>query len=400
MRRSWLALLTVPLLTLTGHGCGDEKAVKIGAVLPLSGSQELYGQSVRRGLELAQDVLAESDAPPVEVVYVDSGSDPGIAAEKATELYREGVWAVIGGVTTAETMEMVPVADQFDRVLISPSASSPELTGISTNFYRIFPSDFLEGTKMGNFAAQTLQLETALILAAAGPYAVGVQQVFQAEFERNGGNVLEIIEFPENTSDFSGLLDRVMTLDPDCVYLAAFGIEVARMIEGLREREYEGTILTTHAFATSSAIAAAGEGATGVFLTQTAFELQGEDPEIRQFAQAYRAEYDEAPDIYAAHGYDALMILMEGLAANEVVTPGDLWQGLRGIRNYAGVTGALQFDERGDVQKFPRVYVINAEGELLNYEAEVERRRRELLERLRKLDEERRRTALQGGGNG
>ena len=45
----------------------------------------------------------------------------------------------------------------------------------------------------------------------------------------------------------------------------------------------------------------------------------------------------------------------------------------------------MQFDERGDVQKFPRVYVV-VDGRLIDYEAEVERKRRELLDRLRALE--------------
>lgn len=402
MTRCGMILLLALSLSF-GAGCQQNQAVQFGAVLPLTGSAAIYGQSIKNGLELAQDELAASaTARKVTLTIVDSKSNPKVAAEDAAQLYSDGAWAVIGGVTTAEAMEMVPIADEYGGVLLSPSASSPVLTGISENFYRVFPSDFHEGTKMGNFAAQTLQLETAVILAAEGPYGVGVQQVFAAEFERNGGKVMESIDFPENTSDFSGLLDRVMTLRPQGVYLAAFADEVTAMILGLRERHYEGTILTTHAFASTDALSRAREAATGVFLTQTAFELdieapETETPQVRAFAEAYQAKFGEQPDIYAAHGYDALMVLVASLDQG-VVTKNDLWKGVRSIRNYEGVTGAIQFDERGDVQKFPRVYLINSQGRLVNYEAEVGRRRKDLLERLRALDQERRSTSAGGDG--
>ena len=55
------------------------------------------------------------------------------------------------------------------------------------------------------------------------------------------------------------------------------------------------------------------------------------------------------------------------------------------MRDFEGATGTVQFDERGDVQKFPRVYVVN-NGALIDYEAEVERRRKALLQRLRDLE--------------
>ncbi|MDH3404582.1 MAG: hypothetical protein OEP45_13250, partial [Acidobacteriota bacterium] len=68
----------------------------------------------------------------------------------------------------------------------------------------------------------------------------------------------------------------------------------------------------------------------------------------------------------------------------------DLWSALRGLRDFQGVTGTLQFDERGDVQKFPRVFVVN-EGELVDYEKDIEEKRRKILERLRALEAKQRR---------
>lgn len=393
MRRARIGLFLVGSVMA---GCQSQGTVEIGAVLPLTGPAQVYGEPIRKGLELALEELQASEgAPDIALKVLDSASEPAKAKALAASLYREGAWAVIGGVTTGEAKEMVPVADEYDRVLLSPSASSPDLTGISKNFYRVFPSDFLEGTKMGNFATQTLQLATAVILAAQSPYAVGIQQVFQAEFERHGGDVLEIVEFPENTSDFSGLLDRVMTLKPDCVYLAAYADEVAAMIRGLRGLEYPGTILTTSAFATAGVMSASGELATGVFLTQSAFEPRSEEPAVQAFVDAYQARYGAEPDIYAAHGYDALKVLATALA--DVALAGDVWKTLRSVRDFVGATGPIQFDERGDVGKFPRVYVIDRSGQLLNYEGEVARRREEILKRIRELQEERQEAAPPSG---
>jgi branched-chain amino acid transport system substrate-binding protein len=120
------------------------------------------------------------------------------------------------------------------------------------------------------------------------------------------------------------------------------------------------------------------------------FDIDSEDPKIRSFIDAYRAKYDLEPDLYAAHGYDSVMVLAEALRIGGR-TSSELWKGIRSIRDFSGATGTVQFDERGDVQKFPRVYVVN-EGILVDYEAEVERRRRELLERLRDLEKEQRQT--------
>jgi branched-chain amino acid transport system substrate-binding protein len=382
----FLALLPVVL------GCPGDEVVKFGAVLPLTGEAAIYGLPVHRGVELAFEHLqSQQDLPyEVELTAVDSESDPEKAKNLLIQAYRDGALAAIGGVTTAEALQMVAVADEFDRVLVSPSASTPQLSGISKNFYRVFPSDAREGATMGNFATQKLKAEKVVILAKEDAYAKGIQEVFKTEFERYGGEVLDLIEFPSLGSDLSGLVERVMTLGPDAVYLAAYAADLAQMIKHLRDQGYKGTIFTTSAFAAPEIIAQVGRPAEGVFLTQAVFDIDSEDPTIRNFIDGYRAKYDLEPDLYAAHGYDSVMVLAEALKIGGR-TSSELWKGIRSLRDFRGATGTVQFDERGDVQKFPRVYVVN-EGVLVDYEAEVERRRRELLERLRDLEKEQRRT--------
>ncbi len=386
MRRN----LILSLVLLAALGCQQEKVIKFGAVLPLTGEGAVYGQPVSKGVELAfEELEADPDFPyPLELQVVDSETDPQKAHDLLDQLYDEGAFAVIGGVTTPEALAMVEVADQYNQVLISPSASSPELTGISKNFYRVFPSDAREGATMGNFATQKLKIERVVILAKEHPYARGIQQVFREQFEQFGGEVLDEIEFPSVPSDLSGLVERVMTLEPDAVYLAAYAPDLAKMISGLRDLGYKGTIFTTSAFAAPEIIEQVGKPAEGVFLTQAAFDTSSEDPNVKSFVDKYREKYGVNPDLYAAHGYDTLKVLAEAVKGGGTIES-DFWRDIRSIRGYEGATGTIQFDERGDVQKFPRVYVVN-NGTLIDYEAEVERRRKALLERLRELEKRQR----------
>lgn len=376
------------ILLLSVFGCSTDTGIKVGLVVPLSGEFSIYGSPVRKGVELALEELASSGTE-IELEVFDSEGDAGKAAEAIETSVGGGATAVIGGVTSVEALEMVRIADRSDHVLLSPSASSPQLTGISRNFYRIFPSDALEGTTMGNFAYQRLELASAVIVAKEETYAKGNQEVFRAEFERNGGQVLETIQYPEGAGDFSGLLERVVSLDPPAVYLAAFADDIGAMINELRSQGYKGRILTTSAFASPEAIEQVGKNAEGVFLTQAVFEVNSEDPKIQSFVAAYREKYGFAPGLYAAHGYDAMMVLAQAIADNSSGLASDLWKSMRALRNYTGVTGAVQFDERGDVQKFPRVYVVQ-DGNLVDYIREIEKKRKELIEQLRVLQEEQR----------
>ncbi|MEJ2086844.1 MAG: penicillin-binding protein activator, partial [Acidobacteriota bacterium] len=329
---------------------------------------------------------ARTDYPyDLSLEVVDTESDPDKAKELLDQMYESGALAVIGGVTTAEALDMVAVADEHNQVLISPSASSPQLTGISKYFYRVFPSDAREGATMGMFANQKVKIERGVvILAKEDLYAKGIQEVFKAEFEQFGGEVLDLIEFPSVPGDLSGLVERVMTINPDAVYLAAYASDVAQMISGLRKLGYEGAIFTTSAFASPEMIAQVGKAANGVYLTQASFDVDSENPKVKAFVEAFRAKYGSDPDLYSAHGYDTMLVLAQALQEGGAIKT-DFWKAIRSLRDFAGATGTIQFDERGDVQKFPRVYVVD-DGVLVDYEARVEAKRRELLQRLRDLE--------------
>lgn len=400
--RSLLCLL----LALGFAGCGSDKPVPVGVVLPLTGEFAIYGESVRRGIELAFEEIEGQEGYPyaLELRVADSQGEAARAAELLGELYDAGAPAVIGGVTTAEAMAMVEVADNADRVLLSPSASSPRLTGISSNFFRVFPSDFLEGTKMGHFAAQTLGLDRLVIAAAESEYAKGIQQVFQREVERNRAEVMESIDYPRNTGDLGGVVDRIMTLNPEGVYLADYAAGLMTLIRGLDQRGYQGRVLTTSSIATPEVVEQAGAALEGVMFTQSNYDVSSEEPLIQQFVAAYQERYGRTPDLYAAHGYDAMRVYARALADGGAPRPGNFWQGMRGITSFPGVTGAIQFDEQGDVQKFPRVYVIH-DGEFVDYDRVLEERRGALEERRRELERrmrelERQRRGLREGTGG
>ncbi len=386
------------LLLLLTAGCGAGEVPRIAAVLPLSGEYEIYGRPIRQGIELAVAELAERGdlATPLELTVVDTESDPERAAALLSEEFSAGAFAAIGGVTTAEALAMVPVADRFNRVLMSPSASNPQLTGISRNFYRVFPSDALEGTTMANFVASEMQIETAVVVAKEETYALGVREVFAAELERNGGRVLEVIEYPAGAADFSGLLDRVVALGPQAVYLSAFADDIGAMIAELRRRGYAGALVTTSAFSSPAAIEQLGEAAERVLLTQAVFDAASEDPGIRSFVESFREKHGYAPGIYAAHGYDAVMSLARALESGRPAAS-EFWQNVRGIRDFSGVTGTIQFDEQGDVQKFPRVYAV-VNGGLVDYKAYLAEERQKRLAEIRRLEAEMKRRLAESGG--
>lgn len=381
-------------------GCGSDQPVTVGVVAPLTGQWDLYGKPILDGIELAHEQLTEDPTFERQIVLEvrDSESDPEKAAALLRELYEQGAMVAIGGVTTPEALEMIPVIDDEEKVLISPSATSPTLTGISSLFFRVAPSDLREGAKMGNFVAQELSIDEVAILAAESPYAKGIQHVFKSEFERYGGEVVAVVEYPTGTTDFREYVTRTLEAEPEAVYVADYAFEIGTIINRLKDRGFTGRILTTAAFAAPGVFNQVGEAAEGVLLTNPVFDPDDEDPAVRRFVDAYVAQYGVKPDTFAAQAYDAMMVVGAVLGQRKVVSSRDFYKELRNLRDFVGAAGPVQFDEKGDVGKFPRVYEVE-EGGLVDYETVLEKRKEEIqdrLEDLRRREREAARRAAEG----
>ena len=96
-------------------------------------------------------------------------------------------------------------------------------------------------------------------------------------------------------------------------------------------------------------------------LTAPFFEVDAEGEPIKSFVDAFAAKFNDAPDVWSAHGYDAMMVLVEAIPS-PFRTASDFRRGMKGIEDYPGVAGFVRFDERGDVSKFPRVYQVTKDG--------------------------------------
>lgn len=359
--RRHLTILSVLLVSLGLLGCDGGKAPDtVAIILPLSGASAPYGEAVARGVELGRQELArrfEDGSYPFELALEvhDSASDPATAAGAAEAAFDAGAIAAIGGVTNEEADALGRVADRAERVLLSPSATRADPAGDSRYVFRLFPSNSQEANKMANFAALELELAEAAILLPATPGGQQLADAFRTELERNGGKVVTEVAYPDGAEDVSSFVAKALAGAPPAVYLAAVDAEgsASAVLSELERRRFRGTVMTTSAFATTEALA----GADGLLVSRGSFDPASEEPQVQAFVAAYRERYDAEPDLYAAYGYDSVMVLAQALAdtggeRREVVN------GLRGLSAYPGVTGYVQFDEHGDVSQYPRIYLV------------------------------------------
>lgn len=385
-----LSVLTsaVALALLPLAGC-EKQPLPVGAVLPLSGADATYGQSTRRGMELAQEELQKTGrASNFIVTYRDSESDADTALTLYRQLLDERFLVTVGGITPDEARALAPVAEENERVVLSPTAHDQELGATNRYFYRLAPSAAVTGTTIATFASRDLDLDTMVLIAESKQQGDLLEEGLGSTFDRNGGEILGRFDLDEVEMDWT--LEELGRMRPDAVTLAGWGGWLAESVKTLKAAGYRGKIFTPESFSAPSVREAAGRSARGVLIASSPFDPSTGDQGTQAFVEAYRTRYDEEPDLYAAAGWDTMLVLDAALAGHPNI-PGEMRQWLRDdVKEIDGLIGHLQFNETGATTKYPRVYSVQNDLTLKDHSRWLEEEKQRIADKRRHLEEERR----------
>ena len=184
MKKILLTFLTILVLVL--GACAQQQAVtqptsgqiqpapqqgtyKVGVMLPLTGDGAAYGLPIQKSIKIALDEVNAKggvNGRMLEPVYEDSKCNPkdgNAAAQKLVNV--DKVKVIIGGVCSGETMGAAPITEANKVILISPSATSPDITKVGDFVFRVAPSDAYAGTVAAQYAYNELSARKAAIIA-------------------------------------------------------------------------------------------------------------------------------------------------------------------------------------------------------------------------------------------
>lgn len=358
--------------TLFAASCSG--AIPVGAVISRTGAASVYGEKVQRGLDLAlQEINASGGyhGRKLELIYRDDATDPETGLRVTQELIRdEGVRVIVGPLVSSVTLAVAPACEASHTVLLSPTASAPQITGAGEYIFRNYPSDVLEGASMARFA-RDIGLERVVIMALDNEFGSGLKAVFTQQYQSTSRRVLRAFDFRESdVQAFDPMVQEVAALSPDGLYIVGYLSDVAELLRRVRASGIRAVVLGASSV-TEEIAELAGAAAEDLVFPQTTFDPESGDPAVRTFVRAYREAFDEEPDTYAAHGYDALKLLLLGMERGGSPHPDDIRRGLLGIDSYLGASGSAAFDDNGDVIQYPRIFIVR-HGSLQPYDRFIE----------------------------
>lgn len=344
--------------------------VKIGLNYELSGSVATYGQAMDKGTQLAIKQYNESDDAKykIEAVSMDNKSDSAEAISIAEKLMGEGVAMQIGPATSGDSIATYPSSENNKVPVLSPAVTQNggmlKEDGTAYEYaWRICFEDSAQASAMAVFAKDLGKTKAVVYSDAANDYAKGLAEDFVAKFEDLGGEVVAQENYTSGDTDFNAALSKIKELDFDVLYVPGYYNESGLIIKQAREAGITQTILGPDGMDSPKLAELAGkENLNDVYFT-TAYTTVDASDELTSFIEAYKAEYDEEPDMFSVLAYDATNLGLQAL--EEAGETGEAFN--EAIKNieFTGLTGSFTFDEEHTPLK--KVLVVELQnGEQVN----------------------------------
>lgn len=327
--------------------------LKIGAALPLTGDAASYGLPLRNAIETAVDHINDKmggvGGKKLEVVYEDdkcAGKDAANAIQKLINI--DQVKWVIGGACSGATLAMAPIANSAKVVLISPSATSPDITLKGGEYvFRTSPSDAMAGKIAAEYAYNKMSAKKVAVVSESTDYAQGLRKVFSARIRALGGSVVVDETFNPGDTDFRAIVSKVKGAGPDVVYVVPQAPTAGvSFIKQYKSQGGKSKLLTAEVLAGRDVISGNASDVEGLTTVEPSVneDLEG----YKTFSDLYKAEYGEHSfPAFEAGAWDVTHLLRDGVMA--VGYEGEaLKNWLYTVRDRNGALGKITFDANGD----------------------------------------------------
>lgn len=308
-------------------GCGGDSGgaanadqIVIGSNFELTGNVAQYGSNAAKGLKLAIKEINDAggvNGKQIKIVEADCKSEAAESVNSATKLISDDkVVAIVGPAVTASVIAESQVAADNKVPVIAPAATNPDVTvenGVLKEF--IFRSCFIDPQQsavMAQFAANDLNAKTAVLyLDSSSDYSKSLGRIFKETFNALGGEVVMEEAFLAKDQDFKAALTKIQTANADVIFVPAYYEEVGKIVKQARELGIQSAILGTDGWDDSKVVDIAGADAlNNTFFCTHYFEG---DADVQDFINAYKKEYNDNPNVFAALGYDAGKMLVDAI---------------------------------------------------------------------------------------
>ena len=327
--------------------------IKLGVVGAQSGDLAGYGIPALNAAKLVvQDINAKGGINGKQVVIVqeDDQCRPDLSTNAASKVISEGVTIVMGHTCSGATKAVMPMYNSKKIVVISPSATAPDLTqsGSFPYFFRTTPSDDAQARLGVDFSLDALGAKKIAILHDKGDYGKGYSE-FARDFIKEDGRA-EVVFFEGITPgavDYSAAIKKIQRSGADTLIFGGYYPEASKLVSLIKKNKITINFVSEDGVKTLSFLELAGSDAEGVYASSS---RDYSNLELTQKAHAdHQATFNAPHGQFFEQAYAATQAILAAVEkAGTADDPDAIAKALREM-TVETTLGPIGFDERGDM---------------------------------------------------
>ena len=360
--------------------------VKLGAILPVSGPMGQVGERISDTGAFAVEQFNEAGGVlgcPVEYVLRDTQGQSAVGVDAAKSLVDlDGVQALIGAVSSGVSLPVLTsVAVPSKITQVSCCSSSESFTALAEEgktdgfWFRTYATNRSQSAMGAKLTVDSGFKNTAVIYVNTD-FGVGLAKRFEQDIAKLGGNITQMVAYNESQQSYRAEVTKALEGNPDSLFLVAFPVDGATITREWLSLGGTDNLIVNNSLRSDDYFAAVG--------SQYLQNLQGYDsaqprlPSVATFNEMFEAKFETPPNGPGLHSvYDAVTVVLLAMEASGDITGENIRDNIRAVTSpdgievypgpdgikrakellaegktirYVGATGALSFDQNGDVQ--------------------------------------------------
>jgi branched-chain amino acid transport system substrate-binding protein len=371
--RSVMAVLACAIALAPFAVQAQERVIRIGVLMPISGPGSYFGVMGKEGIDLALEQFKGGvNGYRLQVQYEDSACSPLQATNAVKRLIDQfKPHIVIGEECSDASLAIAPILEQAKVVQLNAGSVTMKLTESGYKYvFRIFPNAEQQSAPLVKVAREQLKAQTAVILYEKTNAGNDNAEGFEKPFVQAGGKVLAKIDFGRDVNDFTAIATRIASLGKVDV-LPTFALEgqQVRLSQALAQAGVVkggggqgvqmGSIWLPWGYDQK-----AGKAAVG-YVRIVQFDPTEKRKMVQDFIKAFQAKYgaDKTPTHINAHAYDTIHLVAEAVRRGAKDSEG-IREQFSKFKDVEVTTGKITFDRKGQNTDLSVVHFVETQPDL------------------------------------
>ncbi len=360
MIRSKFGVVAIAAMAVISS-CGEDKkaqapakpaiSIAIGSVAPLTGGIAHLGKDNENGARLAVEeanaakIKIDGKEAVFELLAEDDQEDAKVGNTVAQKLVDAKVAGVVGHLNSGTSIPASNIYNGANIPMITGSATNPELTerGLK-GVFRVVGRDDQQGPAVANYLVANAKPKVVAIIDDATAYGKGLANEVEKTLKAAGVKVLAREQGTNKTVDWKPVLTKLKGRGPDAVFYGGMDSTAGPLLKQGKELGVKAVFSFGDGACTDKMGEFAGSAADGLLCSQAGIPPQAAS---KKFLDAYKKRFNVEPILYSPFTYDAASLLIEAMKQASSADPAKYLPVLQKI-DFAGATGRISFDEKGD----------------------------------------------------